>query len=286
MTPKPASVARLALFALVAMLQTSAPVAGVPGTKFDESLSAPEAPTNADLKARIREYFDVYARATVTSPSGIVRNQKAFAKWFETDWRVGRGVDTKRDLGDLSEFGITPKDDGSYRVDIANFPQWQPLHEVLLHLLTPEFLASYSANLKERGFRDHDIDVLKTYVETNKPNRAALARNIDLAESYATKVKLQLSKGQKIGIAQFLSYTYQTNRISREAERVWCVGLLDSFDDQRRRILESYVAEIRRSGSRLISPGDMESQAEWLVGVIASGEYRQLIEKQKMETLQ
>ena len=286
MIPKPASIPRLVLIALVGVMQVTAPVADLHAAKFDEKLKAPEAPTNDGLITAIREYFDVYARATVETSSGIVRDRAAFEKWFDTDWRLGRAIDTKRNLGDLSEFGITPKDDGSFRVDIATFPQWRPLHEMLLQLATPELLEAYSVRLKERGFRDQDLEVLKAYVETNQPRRATLAQSIELGETFAAKVKLQLSKRQKIGIAQVLSYTYQSNRINLEAERAWCVGLLDSLDSQRQRIIESYFDEMGRTGSKVIGPSDLAGQSDWLIGVIASGEYQQLIEKEKMEVRQ
>lgn len=286
MTPQPKALLRFALIALLTVLQLAAPVAAVHAAKFDEKVKAPEAPSNDELQARIRDYFDTYARVTAKSAAGLVRDKAAHEKWFETNWRLQRAIDTKRDLGDLSEFGITPKGDGSFAVDIVSFPQWTSLQDSLMRLLVPELLTMYTPDLKERGFRDQDIDAIKAYVEMNKPRRAALAENIALGESFAAKVKLQLAKKQKVGMPQMMSYLYQSNRNNEEAERAWCVGLLDSLDSQRQRILESYFVEQDRSSSRVVAPDDVDAQSKWLLGVIASGEYRQLMEREKKEALQ
>lgn len=286
MTPQPKSFARLAFIALVAALQLAAPVAGVHAAKFDEKLKAPEATTNEELKVAIREYFKVYARVNAKSPAGIVRDRAAHAKWYDTHWLLQRAIDKKRDLGDLSEFGIVAKGDGSYSIDVANFPQWTPLNSSLTRLLEPTLFEIYATDLKARGFRDQDIDAMQAYIDANQPRRAVFAENAALGESFAAKVEKQLSKKQKIGMPQMMSYLYQTSRNNAEAKRAWAVGLLDSMDSQRRRILESYVIEQNRSTTRLVAPDDMDAQSKWLLGVIASGEYRQVMERERKEALQ
>lgn len=286
MTPKLKSFARLAFMALMAALQLVAPIGETHAAKFDEKLKAPEAPTNEALKVAIREYFDVYARTTAESPAGMARDKAAHAKWFDTQWLLQRAIDTKRDLGDLSEFGIVAKGDGSYSIEVANFPQWTPLSSSLTRLLEPTLFEIYATDLKARGFRDQDIDAMQAYVDANQPRRAVHAENAALGESFATKVEKQLSRKQKIGMPQMMSYLYQTSRNSAEAKRAWASGLLDSMDSQRRRILESYVIEQNRSTIRLVAPDDMDAQSKWLLGVIASGEYRQLMERERKEAQQ
>lgn len=286
MTPQPKSFARFAFIALLAALQLAAPVAGVHAAKFDEKLKAPKAPTTEALKVAIREYFDVYARATAESPAGMVRDKAAHAKWFDTQWTLHRAIDTKRDLGDLSQFGITPRGDGSYSVDLANFPQWTPLQESLMRLIVPDFMATYAPDLRQKGFRDQDIDIVTAYMKAHRPRRAALAENASLGESFVAKVELQLAKRQKIELPQMMSYLYQSSRNNAEATRAWGAALLESLDSQRQRILESYFDELDRSSSRLITPDDANAQSMWLLGVIASGQYRQVMEKEKQEALQ
>jgi len=284
MTPQPKALLRFALIALLTVLQLTAPVAAVQAAKFDEKVKVPEAPTNDELKARIRDYFDTYARVAAKSAAGMVRDKAAHAKWFNTIWLLQRAIDTKRDLGDLSEFGITGMGDGSYRTDLKSFPQWSPLDERLGRLLVPSLFALSASDLRERGFRDEDIDDLRTYIERNKPRRAMLEDNLMLGESYAAKVKLQLAKKQKIPTSQYLSFIYQSSRSHAEADRAWAEGLLNTLDKQRQRILESYLMD--QSGTRTTSPDDIDSLAKAVIGMIASGEYQQLMEREKMEAQQ
>lgn len=136
----------------------------------------------------------------------------------------------------------------------------------------------------KRGFRGEDIDVLREYLAENKPRRTMLQANLQLGESYAARVELQLSKKQKIPTSQFMSFIYQSNRSGSEAERAWAEGLLNALDNQRQRILESYFME--ESGTRVIGPDDVEGLAKRSVDMIASGEYKKLIEREKLEALQ
>lgn len=288
MTPKPKSLAWLALLSLVAALQLAATAAEVPAAKFDEKLKAPAASTNEQLKVAIREYFDVYARATAESLAGMVRNKAAHAKWYDTQWLLQRAIDTKRDLGDLSEFGLAAKNDKShsYSVDVANFPQWSPLQSDMLRLLEPEIVKAYAPDLKARGFRDSDIDIISAYAHKHDPHAEAYPEKLVLGETFANTVKERLAKKQEFGAPLMLDYLYQNSRVQFEAYRAWTEGLLDSLDPQRQRILESFFGEQNRSSSMAIGPDDIEGAAIEMRSAIASGEYSRMLkeEKAKMQT--
>jgi hypothetical protein len=281
MTPKPTSTPHLALIALAVLLQAAAPVAVEPSAKFDEKLKAPEAATNEALRASIREYFAVYARATSESPAGIVRDPAAHAKWSETHWRLQRAIDTGRDLGDLTQFGVWPKGDGTYKIDVANFPQWAPISNWALQWLTPTLFDAYAAELLERGFRAEDIDIMRDYASRNEPHRAASAPKIALGESFVVAVKPQLDRQSMIDRPRFMSYLYQNTRIQHEAYRTWTVGLLDSLDPQRQRILESYYLEQNSRTGMTIGPDDTESWRVQHSELISSGEFLRKLEAEK-----
>jgi len=285
MTPKPKSFARLAFIALMAALQLLAPIGDTHAAKFDEKLKAPEAPTNEALKVAIREYFDVYARATAESPAGMVRDKAAHSKWYDTQWLVQRAIDTKRDLGDLSQFGITPNPlaEYSYSIDLAKYPQWSPLNTSMLRLLEPVLVDAYTPDLKARGFRDQDIDIIKAYAAKNRPDRAAYPEKLSLSESFASKVQQRLARKEKFEAPQMLVYLYQNSRIQAEAERAWTESLLDSLDQQRQRILESYFAEQISQTSMAIGPDDIEAATVWTRHSIVSGEYSRLLEAEKAQ---
>jgi hypothetical protein len=243
----------------------------VHGAKFDERIKAPPAPTNAELKAVIRDYFDRYAQVNAKSMAGIVRDKAAYQQWFETNWRLQRAIDKRQPLGDLSEFGLMPNRDGSYSVDLTEYPQWEPLPTRLDRFRETQYLKLYVDALEDRGFRDQDIEALKVYVAKGPPRNQASIAELDIADGYFARVKAQMAARQKVTASQLLSYIYQIGRISTERERMWALGLLDLFDQQRQRILESYLQE--QPGELTITPDDIDGQVKVAIDLIASGEF-------------
>lgn len=252
--------------------------------KFDEKIKAPTAPSNADLATTIRNYFRNYASVNAQSASGIVRDKYAYQHWFETQWRLQRAIDTRQPLGDLSEFGLTSNADGSYSVDLGQYPQWDPLPLRLQGFREPQALDFYAAALRARGFRDEDIEALRIYLAASPPRRRASMQELDIAEGFVAKVKAQISARQKTDSSLLLAYAYQTGRIRSEQERAWAAGLLDSLDQQRQRILESYLQE--QGGQLTITPDDIDAEAQSAVGAIASGEFARQLKMQREEAQQ
>ena len=93
-------------------------------------------------------------------------------------------MDEKTPLKDLDAFGLVARPDGRYAVDLHEYPQWEPLDSRLHRLTNEEVVESYVPALKARGFRDEDIDALRTYLANNDPRhddtrrRAAARRNV------------------------------------------------------------------------------------------------------------
>lgn len=280
----PAALVTHALIGLIFMLPLMVPVPTLRAAEFDEKVRAPEAPSNAELKARIRDYFKTYARVTAQSAAGIIRNKPAHAKWFDTQWRLQRAIDARRPLGDLSEFGIKPNGDGSYSVDIKRFPQWDLLDGDLSVLLVPEAFEGYAMELRQRGFRDQDIEAMQAYMRRNQPRQMALAENLSLSESFGAKARSRMASKRPIDAAHVMAFTYQSGRNRAEADRAWAVSLLDSLDGQRQRILESFFRE--HVGTMTILPDDMDAHVQATIDMIASGEDVRLLEVEKMEVQQ
>jgi hypothetical protein len=229
----------------------------------------------------IRDYFATYARVNAESPSGIARNKAAYQQYFETQWRLQRAIDTRQPLADLSEFGLTPNNDGSYSADPVQYPQWSPLPMDLSRLGEPQYLDFAAKELKERGFRDQDIEALKDYVAKGPPRNQASKAELDLTDGYFARVKAQVAAKQKVSASQLLSYAYQVGRVRTERERLWALGLLDALDRQRQRILESYFAE--QLGRITITPDDIDAQVKIAVDSVVTGEFDRQMREQRKE---
>lgn len=154
---------------------------------FDEWIVAPPALGAAAFKVRVKDYFAAYERlqsATDDSPGAQIRDRTEHDRWSGLQWRLARALDEQKPLGDLSEFGLISREDGSYSVRLKDYPQWAPLDSLLTVLRDPAVFESYATQLQARGFRDSDLEVMKEYVEKNNPQRAAFTANKPLIEMF------------------------------------------------------------------------------------------------------
>jgi hypothetical protein len=254
--------------------------------KFDERIVAPKAASPATLKALTREYFATYQRAQAKGVGGLIRDPAAYRQWFEWYWQLSETLDDKQPIGDLTEFGLIPQEDGSYTVDHKKYPQWAPLDRQLTILRTPVIFEAYAPELKTRGFRDQDLEVLKSYVDKHDPERGAFAENKPLVESFATKVQSLHRAKKSIQRADLKAYFYQSGRNADEAQRRWAVGLLDALDPQRQRILEAYFEELDVGHSIGPASGNFDDQLKTANEVFGTGQYQQLLKQEELEIRQ
>jgi hypothetical protein len=109
---------------------------------------------------------------------------------------------------------------------------------------------------------------------------AQLAK-LSLVDSFAKSVQRGTASNEKLGTDKMLDYLYQNRRIMEEAKRAWTLGLLDSLDAQRQRILESFLSEVDRAGAMAVAPDDIEGATRWMGDAIASGEHQRLLEAER-----
>lgn len=253
---------------------------------FDESIRAPQALKQADIKLRTKEYFAAHAHMRSADKNTVgaqIRGRASYEKWSTFNWQVQRTLDERKPIGDLSEFGLTKKDDGSYVVRLKEYPQWAPLDSLLTVLTNPDVLESYAVELKARGFRDRDIELLRDYVAKNNFERTAFAANKPLIESFAVRVQARDRAKMPVDREQVMAYVYQRTRNWEEARRTWAVGLLNSLDKQRQRILASYFEEM--DVSQVFSPAvsSLDELIKQTVDPLISGAYVQAVRQKELE---
>lgn len=251
--------------------------------KFDERIAAPKAASPATLKSLTREYFATYQRAQAKGVGGLIRDPVAYRQWSEWAWRVSETMDEKKPIGDLTEFGLIPQEDGSYTVDLQQYPQWAPLDRQLTILRTPVIFDAYAPELKRRGFRDQDLEALKNYLDKNDPERGAFVDNRPLIESFAAKVQSLHRAKKSLGREDLKAYFYQTKRNADEAQRQWAVGLLDVLDSQRQRILASYFEELDVGNTIGPASGNFDEQLKIATDVFTSDQYLRALKQKELE---
>jgi hypothetical protein len=211
---------------------------------FDEKAKAPRVASSQALRTRLEAHFATFERKQEEpDPAAFIRDRDAHKQWSDLYFAAQLAMEEKTPLKGLEAFGLVAKPNGKYVVDLQAFPQWEPL-DSRLHKLTNEAVAeSYVPALKARGFRDEDIDALRTYLANNDPEMAVYAEGRSLVETFARRLQGQRKAGQKLNLQEVLTYRYQKSMIRAEAQRSWAVGLMDALDKQRQRALASFLDE-------------------------------------------
>ena len=75
-------------------------------------------------------------------------------------------MDEKTPLKGLDAFGLVARPDGKYVVDLRAFRSGSRSIRGSTSLTNEEIVESYVPALKARGFRDEDVDALRTYSRT------------------------------------------------------------------------------------------------------------------------
>lgn len=236
------------------------PVSAAHADRFDEGLQAPPVASGAELRSAAAR---VAARVDGGGPSTMVQDASLQREWAALQRRLMTAIDHRRPLDALRDQGLVAHADGSYSIDLGKSPQWWPLDARMEAFLTPGTLGLVTAPLKERGFRDSDIELVRAYLENASGKAAALARNKALAQSFTRRLAVRAAsrQGGKLAIARWEvdAFLHQKGLVEDDARRQWAAGLLARLDRQRQRILESYLME--QTGTARIIPDDPDTIA-------------------------
>jgi hypothetical protein len=258
------------------------------GAPFDERIQSLRAGTTADLRNELRRHFDTFQRkmeeGEVEGRIAFIRDEAAYTRWVNLEYRLILAMDEKLPLAELADFGLIAHPDGQYSVEPEQYPQWEPLDQRMYSLANADVLESYIPALEAWGFRDTDIEVLRTYVATHNPEQDFFAEAKELVETFARRLQKRKAAGLSLDLDEVKAYRYQAFRLRRAAERQWALGLLDSLDKQRQRILVSFLYEGYDSKIVFGAPGEpFEEALERQVHPLISGEYvQQLAESERL----
>jgi len=245
--------------------------------EFDSQLKSPALVSQERLKTQLRGNFDRAASLSIPDRLRLTGMQ-----WIDLTWQLNRMAQAGEELPDLSEFGLQKQADGSYVLDHAKNPQWGLWYRVLTDLQNPGFFEGYANRLRDRGFRDRDIQVMKEYVAAHQPRRAVVDGQRVLIQS----VKAQRSRTPRLAKTDATDaalYVYQLDRAREAALQLWAAGLLSRLDEQRQRALASYCQEI--SGVTLFLPdSNFDQSIQMFAEVMTSGRYEQQLLQQEQES--
>jgi hypothetical protein len=272
--------ASIAMLAALVAAQTQA-------AAFDERMRAPHAASSQALRPKLKAHFDTFHRKQQEQdPAAFIRDKAAHKQWSDLYFAVRLAMDERTPLGDLSTYGLKARPDGGYVIDLRAYPQWEPLDARLSLLNDAKVLESYVPALLSRGFRAEDIAAVRRYIATHDPRSSIYAQGRQLVETFAKRLQAQRQIGQSLSLQEALAYRYQKESLKAEAERQWAVGLLDTLDRQRQRILASFLDEFQSQLAFGPATEPLERTLEQEVQPIVSGEYAQILNAEEAQLQQ
>lgn len=251
---------------------------------FDEKLKTPRVATSQALRTKLEAHFATFQRKQQDpDPAAFIRDRVAYRQWSDLYFSVLLAMDERTPLKNLAEFGLVAKANGKYSVDLHAFPQWEPLDSRLHKLANPEILESFVPALVARGFRDEDVNALRAYVASHDPELTLHTEGRQLVDTFAKRLQAQRKSGQRLNLQEVLAYRFQKSNLRAEAERRWAVGLMDSLDPQRQRVLASYLDEFQSEMTFGAPHAALDESLEQEVQPIISGEYVQILTTEETE---
>lgn len=151
-------------------------------------LAVPKKWTTEELQQKAAEYFSAFEDGSATMLDTVL-DPELHAQWFNLDVQISMAIDDGRPLG-LEGYGLTLEGNGSYDINYQEFPQWKTFgHRVNYFFSSPEATLKEFEALRQRGFRDSDLEIVKAYLlEHNLDKELSNAYMPDL-EAFQRKSK-------------------------------------------------------------------------------------------------
>jgi len=230
---------------VVSMLAALALGGAAQAAGFDEKVKAPQVRTTGEFQSQVEPFAARYRAIRESNPEQLIRDPAMARQKFDLKWQLVRAVESRKPLGDLTSLGLISQGDGSYRIDLAAFPEWDDLHETIAGMLSRANLDATGPALMARGFRAEDLVTLKNYVAANDSDAAAMAESASITLDFASVVRKYDKLKRPVPDALVDSFYYQRARAFSENKRRWVEGLLQTLDAQRGRVLLSTFTETK-----------------------------------------
>ena len=232
------------------------------------------------LQEKLQRTFKVVEEKRARGEDALLRDPVAHQQVVDLEFAMRRRLDEGQALGDekeLAQFGLEKRADGSYHVQTKKFPQWKALDQQLLWFTNAEALEGFLPALQARGFRPEDVDALREYVRTHDLETAMFPEQKELVQTFARRAA-------SAGKDEVLAFVHQGNRLRREHERRWAVGLLDALSPHSRRALTSYLLEEWPAEIVFGPPENVSAvRVAETLSLFNSGEYQRHLDTQEAE---
>jgi hypothetical protein len=231
-------------FAAVLMLALAGAGAVAHGAGFNEKLKAPMLKNAEDFTTQAQSFATKFRSVRDAEPAQMVTDASLARQQFDMSWQLERAVNERRPLSEPESLGLISLENGGYRIDTRENPQWRAQGEYIATMFKSNVREGTFKELLERGFRPEDIEALRTYIGSHDVDVASRTAMQSVARAFQGVVRKFDKAAKPVPDALVVSYWYQSDRAYHEATRAWSEGLLKTIDAQRQRVLSSYLAEL------------------------------------------
>jgi hypothetical protein len=172
-----------------------------------------------ELRTQAQSFASRLGVVRAATPDQLIRDATLTRKRFDLTWQIQRAIDEHQPLDELASIGIVARGDGSYSVDMGEHPEWYDLHETMAGMLVRADLDAIGPALIARGFRPEDLAILKDYVATHNPTKAAANQVQSVVIGFGRSIRRLDSLKQTVPDNTITSYFYQRARAASESDR-------------------------------------------------------------------
>ncbi len=233
--------------------------------EFDERLKAPMMKSAKEFSTQAKGFATKYREIRAATPAQMITNAALTRQQFDLSWQLERTINERRPPGDLETMGFVSLGNGGYSIDTRKYPEWCSLGNSIATILSSNLRDGVHGELQQRGFRSEDVTALEDYIVTHDVKQAARAATVPIALGFQRLVQKFDKAGKPVPDALVVSYWYQSTRAYFDANRAWSEGLLKTLDNQRVRVLLSFLSEV--DSYKTLTP---DSVPEEISGTLAS----------------
>jgi hypothetical protein len=212
--------------------------------EFDEKVKAPMMKSVVEFSTQAKSFAVKYRETRAATPAQLVTNAALTRQQFDLSWQLERTINERRPPGDMDTMGFVSLGDGGYSVDTRKYPEWRSLGDSIATIFNSNFRDGVYGELLQRGFRSEDVEAIKEYIVTHDVKQDTRAASVPIALGFQRLVQKFDKAGKPVPDALVVSYWYQSTRAGFDANRAWSEGLLKTLDNQRVRVLLSYLSEV------------------------------------------
>ncbi len=166
---------------------------------------------------------------------------------FELNYLFNVGLDEGLPIEKFTRFGIGEQSNGRFSYNFTQSPYLASPKSLFTMLSSDKRVVSFSPLLLERGFRNHDIEIIMKHIKTNNLQNMLREQEVFYLHNNLTFLKQAIALKMILSPEKYehklASLSYISDFLRQLVFRNWALLLMNKLDAQRQRILKTLLIE-------------------------------------------